>query len=87
MKKKDFTVEAARGTSYFDGIEIMLSQNCEEIHHRHFFYSGTVKKTGKISTSIIRYAKPEWSKDEEPYPYFMRLGMREYLAEYARCES
>ena len=84
MQKKDFKVEAALGTTYFDGIEIMLSENCEGIHHRHFFYNGTIKNTGKISTSIIRYAKPEWSEEEEPY--FMRLGMREYLANYARCE-
>ena len=80
MRTKDFITQAALATSAFDGIEIMLSEDQDYIHHRHFYYDSDKKITHKISTSAIRYAKPSWSGEEEPY--FMRRGRREYLSNY-----
>lgn len=83
MKKYEFIAQAAQGTSYFDGIEIMLSDDGDAIHHRHFYYDSDGKKiVHRISTSEIKYAKPSWSDEEEPY--FMRRGRREYLSNYIR---
>ena len=82
MRTKDFITQAAQGTSYFDGIEIMLSDDQDYIHHRHFYYDGDKKITHRIATSEIRYSKPEWSDGQEPY--FMRHGRREYLSNYMR---
>ena len=81
MKAKEFIMQAALATSAFDGIEIMLSDDQDYIHHRHCYYdSDGIKQTHKISTSEIKYAKPSWSAEEEPY--FMRRGRREYLSNY-----
>lgn len=83
MNNKNFIAQATQGTSYFDGIEIMLSYDQGYIHHRHFYYdSDGIKHTHRIATSEIKYDKPSWSDDDEPY--FMRYGRREYLANYMR---
>ena len=83
MNNNEFIAQAAFATSAFDGIEIMLSDDGDAIHHRHFYYSDDEKICHKIATSAIKYATPEWSDEEEPY--FMRHGRREYLSNYMRC--
>ncbi|MFA6769430.1 MAG: hypothetical protein WCR86_13540 [Parabacteroides sp.] len=82
MHSKEFIAHAALGTSYFDGIEIMINDNDNDvIYHRHFYYDSDGKKmTSRIAMSEIRYAKPEWSDEQEPY--FVRHGRREYLSNY-----
>ena len=82
MKTKEFITQAALATSAFDGIEIMLSEDQDYIHHRHFYYDGDIKIDHRIATSEIKYAKPEWSDSQEPY--FMWHGRREYLSNYMR---
>ena len=82
MRTKEFTAQAVFATSAFDGIEIMLSDDGDAVHHRHVCYGYEQATYSKTSTSAIKYAKPEWSDEEEPY--FMRHGRREYLSNYMR---
>ena len=82
MRTKEFIVQAAFATSAFDGIEIMLSDDGDAIYHRHAYYGREQPTYSKTATSAIKYAKPEWSDEEEPY--FMRHGRREYLSNYMR---
>lgn len=82
MKTKEFITQAALATSAFYGIEIMLSDDCEAVHHRNAYYGNEQPTYSKISTSAIKYGTPEWSEEDEPY--FMRHGRREYLSNYMK---
>jgi len=80
MTKSEFIVHAIKGTSYWDGIEIMLSSDGDSIYHRHVHYDENgIKINHQINKSMIKYTASD-------KPYFMRYGNREYLDNYIRLE-
>jgi len=86
MNKNKFKAQASYADSMFSGVDIYIPEGTEDfVYHRYSYqsndkYFNPTTIYGKVCRSMIRYAKPSWSKYAEPY--FMRHGMREYLSNY-----
>jgi hypothetical protein len=82
MNKNEFIAQASKSQTIWSHIDIYIPEGTEDyVYHRYGYVNSNNGETYKrICRSMIRYAKPSWSEYQEPY--FMRHGMREYLADY-----
>lgn len=82
MKKSEFKPQATETQTAWSWIEIMIDDhNNDYVYHRYCFQNSNNGTTCKrVLKSQIRYAKPSWSDEQEPY--FMHHDRRYYLSNF-----